>query len=136
MDKHCPRWAWSYEPWDAKLARSARPEHVLQIALYGDLLAAVQGSAAPPGLLDARHGEPAAPYAIESFRLDERALLRAPGSAAARGIRGRSADGLGPSPAAIAASVDWSGECEARWEETDHLCRVADITKQQMQAAV
>src|SRR5271155_1201656 len=34
----CPRWAWSYEPWDAKLARTARPEHVLQIALYGDLL--------------------------------------------------------------------------------------------------
>ena len=42
----CPRWAWSYEPWDAKLARSARPEHLLQIALYGDLLDAVQGRAA------------------------------------------------------------------------------------------
>ena len=53
---HSPRWAWSYEPWDAKLARSPRPEHLLQIALYGDLLAAVQAMQRRPRLLDARYG--------------------------------------------------------------------------------
>ena len=56
VEERCPRWAWSYEPWDAKLARSARPEHVLQIAIYGDLLATVQGRSAGRGAPDARHG--------------------------------------------------------------------------------
>jgi uncharacterized protein len=36
VDHRSPRWGWAYEPWDAKLARTARPEHVLQIALYAD----------------------------------------------------------------------------------------------------
>jgi uncharacterized protein len=53
----CPRWAWSYEPWDAKLAHTARPEHVLQIAIYGDLLGTVQGRAAYQGSLMLGTGE-------------------------------------------------------------------------------
>ena len=67
----CPRWAWSYEPWDAKLARSPRPEHLLQIALYGDLLATVQGCSAAQGWLMLGTGDHAVPYVAESFRLDE-----------------------------------------------------------------
>jgi predicted RecB family nuclease len=35
--------SYSYEIWDAKLARNARPEFVLQLCCYADLLAAVQG---------------------------------------------------------------------------------------------
>ena len=44
----------SYEPWDAKLSHRARPEHVMQIAIYGDLLAGVQGDVAEYGAADAR----------------------------------------------------------------------------------
>jgi predicted RecB family nuclease len=71
VEDGCPRWAWSYEPWDAKLARSARPEHVLQIALYGDLLGTVQGRAANHGSLMLGTGELETPYKVESFPLDE-----------------------------------------------------------------
>ena len=51
VDESCPRWAWSYEPWDAKLSRNAKPEHLLQIALYGDFLATVQDRSAHHGAL-------------------------------------------------------------------------------------
>jgi predicted RecB family nuclease len=87
VEDGCPRWAWSYEPWDAKLARNARPEHILQIALYGDLLATVQGRAAHQGCLMLGTGEPEIPYRVESFPLHEvchyvrRAARRMPSTA-------------------------------------------------------
>ncbi len=131
VDEGCPRWAWSYEPWDAKLARSARPEHLLQIALYGDLLGTVQGRAANQGSLMLGTGEIETPYKVESFPLDEvRYYVRR----AARRLEAFAADlpkGLMPEPCGYCSKCEWSAACEARWEEADHLCRVADITKKQ-----
>jgi hypothetical protein len=49
----CLRWAWSFEPWDAKLARSPRPEHLFQLALYGDLVGAERGAPLPDSGEDA-----------------------------------------------------------------------------------
>jgi uncharacterized protein len=127
----CPRWAWSYEPWDAKLARSVKPEHVLQIAIYGDLLDAVQGRAAHCGSLMLGTGEPAAPYAVRQFQLDEvRYYVRR----AARRLETFAANlpiDLVPEPCGYCGKCDWSAACEARWTEADHLCRVADITRKQ-----
>jgi predicted RecB family nuclease len=131
VEDKCPRWAWSYEPWDAKLARAARPEHVLQIALYGDLLSTVQGRAADQGYLMLGTGEPETPYKIESFPLHEfRYYVRR----AARRLEAFAADlptALMPDPCGYCSKCEWSAACEARWEATDHLCRVADITKMQ-----
>jgi predicted RecB family nuclease len=131
VEEGSPRWAWSYEPWDAKLARSARPEHVLQIALYGDLLGAVQGRAAHQGSLMLGTGELETPYKVESFPLDEvRYYVRR----AARRLEAFAADlptGLTPEPCGYCGKCAWSDACEARWEEADHLCRVADISKRQ-----
>ena len=136
VEDSCPRWAWSYEPWDAKLARTARPEHVLQIALYGDLLGTVQGRAAYQGSLMLGTGEPEAPYKVEGFPLDEvRYYVRR----AARRLEAFAADlptALRPEPCGYCSKCDWSAACEARWEEADHLCRVADITKKQTQRLV
>ncbi len=39
-------------------------------------------------------------------------------------------------PCGYCSKCDWSATCEARWEEADHLCRVADITKKQTQRLV
>jgi predicted RecB family nuclease len=136
VEDDCPRWAWSYEPWDAKLARTARPEHVLQIALYGDLLGNVQGRAAYQGSLMLGTGELETPYKVESFPLDEvRYYVRR----AARRLEAFAADlptGLMPEPCGYCSKCEWSVACEARWEETDHLCRVADITKKQTRRLV
>jgi uncharacterized protein len=44
VERPCPAFgAFSYEVVDAKLARQAKGQHMLQIALYSDLLAKVQG---------------------------------------------------------------------------------------------
>ena len=88
VEDDCPRWAWSYEPWDAKLARNARPEHILQIALYGDLLATVQGRAAHQGCLMLGTGEPE--IALQSRELfpARGPLLRSSRGASAGGVRG------------------------------------------------
>jgi predicted RecB family nuclease len=131
VEDGCPRWAWSYEPWDAKLAHSARPEHVLQIALYGDLLDTVQGRPAYQGCLMLGTGEPGTPYKVESFPLHEvRYYVRR----AARRLEAFAADlptGLMPEPCSFCSKCNWSAACAVRWEEADHLCRVADITKRQ-----
>ncbi|MGB6939571.1 MAG: TM0106 family RecB-like putative nuclease, partial [Xanthobacteraceae bacterium] len=136
VEDNCPRWAWSYEPWDAKLARAARPEHVLQIAIYGDLLGTVQGRAAYQGSLMLGTGELETPYKVESFPLDEvRYYVRR----AARRLEAFATDlptGLMPEPCGYCSKCDWSAACEARWEEADHLCRVADITKKQTQRLI
>ena len=52
VGKGCPRWAWSFEPWDAILARTPRPEHLFQL-LYGDLLGAERGAPLPDSGEDA-----------------------------------------------------------------------------------
>jgi predicted RecB family nuclease len=131
VDDGSPRWAWSYEPWDAKLSRSPQPEHLLQIALYGDLLADVQGRPADRGSLMLGTGEPESPFKVEIFPLDEvRYYVRR----AARRLEAFAADlpiELTPEPCGYCGKCDWSTACEARWEETDHLCRVADITRRQ-----
>ena len=136
VENACPRWAWSYEPWDAKLAHNARPEHVLQIALYGDLLGAVQGLVAQQGCLMLGTGEAEIPYRIENFSLHEvRYYVRR----AARRLEAFAADlptGLEPQPCGFCSKCNWSGDCEARWEQADHLCRVADITKKQTQRLI
>ncbi|HWD37273.1 MAG TPA: TM0106 family RecB-like putative nuclease [Fimbriimonas sp.] len=136
VNEGCPRWVWSYEPWDAKLSHSARPEHLLQIALYGDMLGTVQGRSACQGHLMLGTSEAEAPYKIESFLLDEvRYYVRR----AARRLEVFSANlpsSLTPEPCGYCGKCDWLSACEARWEETDHLCRVADITKNQMRRLV
>ena len=131
VENGCPRWSWSYEPWDAKLARSAKPEHVLQIAIYGDLLETMQGRAAQRGSLMLSTGETATPYVIEQFQLDEvryyvrRAVRRLEAFAARLPLD------LMPEPCGYCDKCEWLAACEERWAEADHLCQVADITSRQ-----
>ncbi|MCE3247982.1 MAG: superfamily and helicase and helicase subunit [Geminicoccaceae bacterium] len=132
VEEECPRWAWSYEPWDAKLSRSGRPEHLFQIAMYGDLLATVQGRSAGRGALMLGTGEAERPFQIESFRLDD---IRYYVRHAARRLEVFAADlpsDLTPEPCGYCGKCDWSAACEERWEAADHLCRVADVTKAQI----
>ncbi len=131
VDEGCPRWAWSYEPWDAKLSRSARPEHLLQIAVYGELLGTIQGRPAMHGNLMLGTAQRETPYQVETFALPEvRYYVRR----VARRLEAFAADvpsDLTPEPCGFCGKCDWSAACEAHWEKIDHLCRVADISKQQ-----
>src|SRR5207244_8132532 len=62
---------WSYEPWDTKLARGAKPAAVLQLAWYAGEIAEVQGR--PPERLHVVLGT----TEVESYRpADGDAYLR------------------------------------------------------------
>ncbi|MCJ2126995.1 TM0106 family RecB-like putative nuclease [Methylobacterium sp. J-077] len=133
VEAPCPTWAWSYEPWDAKLAHTARPEHVMQIALYGDLLARVQGRVAEHGALMLGSGDATMSHVVERFRLaDVRHYVRR----AARRLEVFAQDtpvGLQGEPCGQCGKCEWGAACDAAWAEADHLCRVADISRRQRQ---
>lgn len=77
-------------------------------------------------------GNPEIPYKIESFRLEEvRYYVRR----AARRLEAFAANlpaDLAPEPCGYCSKCMWLNTCEMRWEEADHLCRVADISKNQI----
>ncbi len=115
---------WSYEVIDTKLKRSPDPKHVLQLALYSDLLAEIQGR--PPDQAHLQLGD-GSRYSIrlrdvaaycrharakfEAF-LDERPLTR-------------------PEPVSGCGLCPWRERCQAEWEAADSLVLVAGISRSQ-----
>jgi predicted RecB family nuclease len=122
------RWKWSYEVVDTKLARETKATTILQLSLYSDLLAKIQGTApenlwvVPPG-----EGFPAEKYRVSDYaayyRHVRRRLLRAAGDDAGKGTY--------PEPVEHCNVCRWFKECDARRRTDDHLSLVAGIRRQQ-----
>ena len=116
---------FSYEVADTKLKTRAVPTHVLQLVLYSDLLAEVQGVAPARAHLELGSGERV------SLRLADY-------GAYARAARGRLEDFLAerpetrPVPCADCALCRWQDHCAASWAEQDSLFRVAGIARGQV----
>ncbi|EYD74038.1 Superfamily I DNA and RNA helicase and helicase subunit [Rubellimicrobium mesophilum DSM 19309] len=116
---------YSYEVVDTKLKRSVTAKHVLQLALYSDLLAEVQGV----------HPE----HIHVELGTGKRATLRLVEFAAyARRLR-RRLQGFVASPwatrAAPCADCDlcrWGDACDDQWRAEDSLFGVANISKVQV----
>ncbi len=119
--------AWSYEVLDAKLARSAKGEAVLQLLLYSDLLALVQETE-PARMHLALGGGDGRDYT--SFRVVEY-------SAYYRAVRRRfetHADAppeTYPEPVEHCDRCEWKQSCAQRRRADDHLSLVAGITRGQ-----
>ena len=117
----------SYEVVDTKLARSVKAKFVIQLCLYSDLLSEVQG--AVPRCIHVVLGD----GTEQSFRLAD--YFRYYRSVKARFLE-RVHDGVAdsyPEPCGHCELCQWRDLCNARWDEDDHLCRVANITKMQME---
>ena len=118
--------AWSYEVVDAKLARIARGEALLQLLLYSDLLQRVQ-AAAPERMHLALGGGGGR---LESFRIAEHAAYY-------RVVRQRfeahvdAPPETRPEPVAHCELCDWQQDCRAHWRSVDHLSLVAGISVDQ-----
>jgi predicted RecB family nuclease len=116
---------YAYDVADTKLARMAKPKHVLQLCVYGDLLGAEQG-VPPPHLhvvlgsgdcttirtADVRHYSDIARRRFEAFAAGP------PGASVAE-------------PCGHCGFCRWKTICEASWEEQEHLSLVANITRSQ-----
>ena len=118
----------SYEPWDAKLARSeAKPSHLLQLCFYAEAIERLLG--APPKQIHVWLGsgsKESHDFAqIGAYwrrqRMELASLLEQPlGDVATE-----------PEKCTHCAFCSFQGHCERGWRETDSLVYVANISRRQ-----
>jgi predicted RecB family nuclease len=116
----------SYEVVDTKLARRAKPAHVLQLCFYTEQLARIQG------------GWPAEMHVVtgtgerESFRPHDFLAYY-------RRLRGRFLDAVKqrrptyPYPVEHCGLCEFLERCQAQWNEDDHLTLVAGMSRIQVE---
>ena len=111
--------SWSYEVADTKLARSAKPKHVLQLCLYSQMVAREQGlmpTHAHVALGDgAQFSFALSDYIYYCDAAKRRFLL----------FMGDNARKTSAEPCEHCGMCRWSGRCGHEWEEADHLSLVA-----------
>jgi predicted RecB family nuclease len=116
----------SYEVVDTKLARHARPEHVLQLCFYTEQLARIQGREPEHMHVVTGIGE------RETFRPEDYAAYY-------RRLRQRfvkaveEAQPTYPYPVEHCGLCDFLERCEQQWEEDDHLTLVAGVSRLQVE---
>ncbi|TXL71838.1 TM0106 family RecB-like putative nuclease [Vineibacter terrae] len=117
---------YSYEVVDTKLKRSADPKHLLQLSLYADLLAGIQGVAPEHVHVELGSGERAslrlADYAAYCRSLRHRLEAFVASPAETR-----------PEPSAACSLCRWRDHCQEEWDRTDSLSLVAGSTRSQRQ---
>jgi uncharacterized protein len=113
---------WAYDVADTKLARRIKVPAILQMALYGRLLADLQG--VPPELLTVVTGDQ---QELVFRYADAEAYARA----AEQRFLARLADEqlAAPYPNAHCGVCPWRETCQARWDAEDHLSRVAFLRR-------
>ena len=116
---------FSYEVTDTKLKRTPHPKHVLQLVLYSDLLAEIQGVMPE--------------FAHVELGTGERATLRLKDySAYARVARERlesfvaNPEETRPVPCADCGLCRWAEHCAEIWVKEDSLFNVANISRTQV----
>jgi predicted RecB family nuclease len=116
--------AFSYEVVDTKLKRKPDPKHILQLVLYSDLLAKIQGFEPEHAHIELGNGE------RFSFRLKEYAAY-------ARHARSRleafvaAPPATSPEPVKMCGLCRWRDNCQGQWDATDSLSLVAGISRSQ-----
>ena len=116
--------ASSYEVEDTKLKRKEAPSHVLQLALYSDLVAEIQGVL--PEHIHVKLGT----GKLATLRLADYMHY-------ARHLRRRleafiaGPEPTRPEPCSACSLCRWREHCKTEWDETDSLVLVAGIRKDQ-----
>jgi len=124
---------WSYEVYDCKLSRDTKAETILQLSLYSELLAAVQGV-----LPDYMYVvPPAEKFEPEPYRvLDFAAYYRYVKARLEKSVEAKGTAASYPEPNPHCAICRWWAECDERRRKDDHLSLVAGIQKLQRKQLV
>ena len=116
---------FAYDVADTKLARTAKPKHILQLCVYADLLGATQGVEPPRMHVVLGDGT--------------QVSLRTSSVRHYYGVaRGRFEIFVGRPPATSAEPCGhcefcrWKQTCEAEWEAAEHLSLIANINRSQI----
>lgn len=116
---------WSYEAWDTKLARKAKPAYVLQLAFYSDQIERIAGHR--PEFMHIILGT----NETERLRTDDfLSYYRAVCGRFQRFVAERPA--TYPHPVAHCSRCEFNEVCEAQWRRDDHLSLVAGIRRDQV----
>lgn len=124
---------WRYEPVETKLAKETRGATLIQLCLYAELLAEIQG--ASPALLHVvvpeSNFEPEH-YRFEEFRAYFRLVRRQFEGEIEKSLPS-SVEGAVPYPEPVPHCdiCNWYSVCERRWTTDDHISLVAGIQKAQ-----
>ncbi|OWV41646.1 nuclease [Mameliella alba] len=116
---------WSYEVTDTKLKRKPDPKHLLQLVLYSDLLADLQGVTPDAAHVELGNGERASFRLADYAAYARRARLRLEEFA-------RTRPETRPQRCAACTLCRWQDHCQAVWDETDSLYNVAGISTGQI----
>jgi len=118
--------AWSYEVVDTKLAQQTRGGTILQLCLYSELVARVQGR-----VPDHMHVvKPSVGYARETFRVaDFQAYFRLVRARLEATARASPSGATYPHPVPQCEICRWWQECDARRHSDDHLSLVAGLPR-------
>ena len=120
---------WSYEPVDTKLARERQAGTILQLCLYADLLAAMQGL--PPEYMYVV--APWSEFQPQQYRFaDYAAYFRKVKRAFLMAMAAPATDDTYPDPIEHCDICRWREACDRRRHDDDHLCLVAGISKIQI----
>ncbi len=121
--------AWSYEITDAKLATETRAGTILQLCVYSELLATIQGCWPERAYVVAPHHN----FVPEAYRLaDYTAYYRLVKRRLEAALGEAPAPETYPEPAQHCDVCAWWGRCNKRRRDDDHLCFVAGISRTQI----
>jgi predicted RecB family nuclease len=119
---------WSYEAYDTKLARETRAGTILQLAIYSDLIADLQG-------LTPTCFHVVTPVGSESYRVDDFAayyrLVKAQLVSTVVNTSEQILNTYYPDPVTHCDACRWHARCEQRRRQDDHLSFVAGISRLQ-----
>ena len=122
----CPCRGWHYTPWDTKLARSAKPAFLIQLCAYADLLEAIRGFRPGEVVFVLGQGEQRS-YPTRHYFHYYRQLRRSFLAFQAAWDTARL-----PDPGLDRSWGRWGGAAERLLAASDHLSRVANITRGQV----
>lgn len=117
--------AFSYEVADTKLKRKPHPKHVLQLALYSDLLTELQGVAPEFAHVELGNGQRAT-LRLSDYRDYARAARRRLEAFVNDPVPTR------PMPCADCGLCRWKDHCDGVWAAEDSLFNVANIARGQV----
>ena len=123
--------SWSYEPYETKLARETKAGTVLQLCLYGDLLASRQGRFPRPHGLYHAGGFVAEPYRIDEYIAYYRQVRCELELHLAQRLASLPGRVRGPIRCRVhtVTSAPGTPPVTRRWRSDDHLCLVADMRR-------
>jgi len=134
--------AWSYQVTDAKLATETRAGTLLQLCVYSELVAAIQGVWPEHAHVVAPHhdfkpeeyrlADYAAYYRLVKRRLEAALDGRVQTSTPGAGGTQKAAIDTYPEPVPHCEVCAWWARCDARRRADDHLCFVAGVSKTQI----